>query len=92
MFKKTHEILSVLYSLHTPTRLDTAYISAVQKKNTLHAFLNYWHLKKKGLGSEPPTLTSSQDMLYSARTVRHRAAILRAVCQGKQLTLAHGKY
>lgn len=44
-------------------------------------------LKKQGLGNEPLTLTSSQDILYSAKTVRHRAAILCGLCQGKQLTL-----
>lgn len=65
-------------------------MSAVQKKNCVpFQIICLFFCEKQGLGNEPPTLTSSQDILYSAKTVRHRAAILCGLCQGKQLTLVH---
>lgn len=90
--KTTHKtILSIPHSSFTDTEFAEVYTSAIQK-NKLCVFLNYFlffFFYKQGLGNEALTLTSSQDILYSARTVRHRAAILCGLCQGKQLTPVH---
>lgn len=86
----THRtILNILHSSFTDTQhlLRCTQVLFRIKKS---AFSNYLHLfKKQSLSNEPLTLTSSQDILYSAKTVRHRAAILCGLCQGKQLTLVH---
>lgn len=87
---KQHYISYIPVS-HASTQFDKVYTSAAQKKILHIYFRNICILKKTGVENEPLTLTSSQDMLYSAKTVRHRAAILCAPCQGKQPAFVHSQ-
>lgn len=92
--KQNKIILSIPHSSFTDTQNLLRYINIqVQLRKT--NYVSFWIIpfffffNKQSLGNEALTLTSSQDILYSAKTVRHRAAILCGWCQGKQLTLVH---